>query len=199
MRRKTRTKVKKWTLISGISLSIILLIGLGIFAIIKLTHKEEISYDDGIVGKNYFSQIDINLENKKVRRDGQATSLTKEFDISEEAATLALSSEEELRNLFSNSVFEISKQDQIITLTNKYQTKKIIIQASEVKEKVEGEEITQIQEGLYIASFYSEKLTKAMYNYYKEQDYIKNVFYDEIIKTEEINEESQTMYRANTS
>ena len=64
MRRKTRTKVKKGIIISGITIGVILII-IGIIIAIKLHQQPEISYDDGITCKNYFKQITINLSNKK--------------------------------------------------------------------------------------------------------------------------------------
>ena len=194
MRRKTRIKVKRGFIIAGIIIGIILII-IGVILAIRLNKKEEISYDDGIVGKNYFTEITIDLESKKVKRDSIETSLEEEFEVSKETENLAFSGMQEMNNLLSNSVFDISINDQVFTIKNKYQTKNIIVEADDIKEKVEGEEIVKLQEGLYILSFYSEKLTKAMYNYYKEQDYVKNVFYDDIFINQPINDISQTMYR----
>ena len=68
LRRKTRTKVKKILKIAGIVVGIALLI-LGIFLIFRLNRKKEISYDDQIVCKNYFTKVTIDLEKKKVKRD----------------------------------------------------------------------------------------------------------------------------------
>lgn len=192
MRRKTRAKVKKALLISGIIVGIVII--MAAIILIVILHNREISYDDGLVGKNYFTEITIDFNTKEVKRDGIDTSLREEFDISEEQETLSFSSEEEMRNLLSNSVFEISTEGQVITIKNPYQTKKIIVEADEIKEQVPDQEITEITEGLYVLSFYSEKLTKAMYNYYKEQDYIQQVFLDEVFIDEPLNDISQTMY-----
>ena len=63
MRRKTRTKVKRGLIIAGIVIGIILLI-IGIILVIKLHKKPEISYDDGITGKNYFKEITIDISSK---------------------------------------------------------------------------------------------------------------------------------------
>lgn len=193
MRRKTRTKVKKALKISGIILGIILII-VAIVFIIKLNQKQEISYDDGIVGKNYFTEITIDLNTKEVKRDGIETTLQEEFGISEEQETLGFSSEEEMKKLLSNSVFDIAVDKQVFTIKNPFQTKTIIIEADEIKEQVQGAETIEIAEGLYVLSFYSEKLTKAMYNYYKEQEYIHQVFYDDVFMDEPLNDISQTMY-----
>ena len=80
---------------------------------------------------------------------------------------------DEMRKLLSNSVFDISENGQTFTIKNLYQTKSIIVKSKNVKETVDREEVTQISENLYVLSFYSEKLTKAMYNYYKDKDYIE--------------------------
>ncbi len=193
MRRKTRTKVKKYLKIVGIIIGVILLI-VGIFFAIKLSRRPEISYEDGIIGKNPFIEITIDLANKEVKRDNVDSSLRDEFNITEEQENLAYASVEEMQNLLSNSVFDISIDGQKFTIKNKYQTKKFIVEASEIKQKVEGEEITELSDSLYLLSFYSEKLTKAMYNYYQNQEYIKQIYNDEIFIDEPINDISQTVY-----
>jgi len=193
MRRKTRTKVKKGLIIAGITIGVILLI-IGIIIAIKLHQQPEISYDDGITCKNYFKQITINLSNKEVKRDNIETSLKEEFNLSDEEENLAFSSMDEMRKLLSNSVFDISENGQTFTIKNLYQTKSIIVKSKNVKETVDREEVTQISENLYVLSFYSEKLTKAMYNYYKDKDYIEKIYYDDVTINKQINDISQTMY-----
>ena len=193
MRRKTRTKVKKGLIIAGITIGVILLI-IGIIIAIKLHQQPEISYDDGITCKNYFKQITINLSNKEVKRDNKETSLKEEFNLSDEEENLAFSSMDEMRKLLSNSVFDISENGQTFTIKNLYQTKSIIVKSKNVKETVDREEVTQISENLYVLSFYSEKLTKAMYNYYKDKDYIEKIYYDDVTINKQINDISQTMY-----
>ena len=193
MRRKTRTKVKKGLIIAGITIGVILLI-IGIIIAIKLHKQPEISYDDGITCKNYFTQITINLSNKEVKRDNIETSLKEEFNLSDEEENLAFSSMDEMRKLLSNSVFDISENGQTFTIKNLYQTKSIIVKSKNVKETVDREEVIQISENLYVLSFYSEKLTKAMYNYYKEKDYIEKIYYDDVTINKQINDISQTMY-----
>ena len=193
MRRKTRTKVKKGLIISGITIGVILII-IGIIIAIKLHQQPEISYDDGITCKNYFTQITINLSNKEVKRDNIETSLKEEFNLSDEEENLAFTSMDEMRKLLSNSVFDISENGQTFTIKNLYQTKSIIVKSKNVKETVDREEVTQISENLYVLSFYSEKLTKAMYNYYKDKDYIEKIYYDDVTINKQINDISQTMY-----
>ena len=193
MRRKTRTKVKKGLIISGITIGVILLI-IGIIIAIKLHQQPEISYDDGVTCKNYFKQITINLSNKEVKRDNIETSLKEEFNLSNEEENLAFSSMDEMRKLLSNSVFDVSENGQTFTIKNLYQTKSIIVKSKNVKETVDREDVTQISENLYVLSFYSEKLTKAMYNYYKDKDYIEKIYYDDVTINKQINDISQTMY-----
>ena len=193
MRRKTRTKVKKGLIISGITIGVILLI-IGIIIAIKLHQQPEISYDDGITCKNYFTQITINLSNKEVKRDNIETSLKEEFNLSDDEENLAFSSMDEMRKLLSNSVFDVSENGQTFTIKNLYQTKSIIVKSKNVKETVDREDVTQISDNLYVLSFYSEKLTKAMYNYYKDKDYIEKIYYDDVTINKQINDISQTMY-----
>ena len=193
MRRKTRTKVKKGLIIAGITIGVILLI-IGIIIAIKLHQQPEISYDDGITCKNYFTQITINLSNKEVKRDNIETSLKEEFNLSDEEENIAFSSMDEMRKLLSNSVFDISENGQTFTIKNLYQTKSIIAKSKNIKETVEREDVIQISDDLYVLSFYSEKLTKAMYNYYKDKDYIEKIYYDDVTINKQINDISQTMY-----
>lgn len=193
MRRKTRTKVKKYLKIIGIIVGVILLI-VGIFFAIKLSRRPEISYEDGIVGKNPFIEITIDLENKEVKRDNFDSSLRDEFDITEEQENLAYTSVEEMQKLLSDSVFDISVDGQKFTIKNKYQTKKFIVEADEVKQIVDGEEITELSQGMYLLSFKTERLTKAMYSYYQNKEYIKQIYNDEIFIDEPINDISQTVY-----
>ena len=193
MRRKTRTKVKKGLLVSGIVVIIIFII-VAIVILIKLNKKPEISYDDVLVGKNYFSEITINMNTKEVKRDNTDSSLTEEFDISKEQENLYFSSKEEMENFLFSSSFDIKENNQIFTITNPYQTKSIIVEADEIKEQMENTETIEIADGLYVLRFYSEKLTKVMYNYYSGQDYVKKVFKDEMYIDEPINDISQTMY-----
>lgn len=79
-------------------------------------------------------------------------------------------------------------------MKNPFQTRKLIVEADSIDEVVKGEDIIELQNGLYILNFYSEKLTSAMYDYYKTKDYIKKIFYDEVFVDKPVSDESQTMY-----
>ena len=193
MRRKTRTKVQKWLTLAGIIIGIFLLI-IGTILLIKLSHGPKITYDDKIVCKNYFSEITIDFNNRKVKRDNKETSLIEEFGITKEQEELVFSSAEEMNILLSDSTFEITVENEIFKIRNPYQTKCFMLKTSELAEKAEGEEIYKLSDNLYLVSFYSEKLTKAMYNYYKSQPYIENIYLDEVFIDNPINDISQTMY-----
>lgn len=193
MRRKTRTKLQKGLKITGIIIGILLLI-LGIFLLIKLSERPKISYEDGIVCKNYFTEITIDLSSKKVKRDDIDTNLIDEFGITKEQEDLGFTSGEEMKNLLSNSVFEITQEGQTLKIKNPYQTKCFMIKADEIVEKADGEKILELSENLYMVSFYSEKLTKAMYNYYNGKPYIEKIYLDEVFINKTTNDISQTMY-----
>ena len=193
MRRKTRTKVQKGFKIAGIIICAVLLVA-GIIVLIKISKGPRKTYEDGIVCKNYFKEITIDLKTKKVKRDEKETSLVEEFEISKEQEELGFSSEEEMKKIFSNSVFELSLENQILKIKNPYQTKCFMVKSSEIAEKAEGEEITKLTENFYLLSFYSEKLTKAMYEYYINKPYIEKIYLDEVFINEPINDISQTMY-----
>ncbi len=75
MRRKTRTKVKKGLIISGILIGVILLI-IGIIIAIKLHQQPEISYDDGITCKKLL-QTNNNKPIKQRSKKRQYRNITK--------------------------------------------------------------------------------------------------------------------------
>ena len=174
MRRKTRKKINRVLLILAL-IFVIVILAVVIVVLVKLSKTPPVSYDDVLVGKNYFKEITIDLSKSEVKRDGKKTKLQKEFDISEEEENSLFTSEEQLMSFLSKSSFSVSKENGIIKIKNPYQTKCFIVEADEIKEKVDGEEINEVQDGLFILSFYSEKLTKAMFNYYQDKEYIKNI------------------------
>ena len=193
MKRKTRTKVKKILMIIAIIVGIIV-ISLGIYFIKKIGHKEEISYEDGIVCKNFFKEIIIDTSLKKVTRDGKDTTMVEEFAISKELEDTLFSNQEEMKKFLANSVFDVSFDNNTFKIQNLYQRKCIIVQAESIKDKIDGEEILEIYPNLFILNFNTEKLTKLMYNYYKDQTYVKKIYLDEIYLDNPINDISQTVY-----
>ena len=115
MRRKTRTKVQKVFKIAGIIVVVFFLI-IGTVLLIILSKGPKKSYEDGIVCKNYFEEININLETKKVKRDEIDTSLVEEFGITKEQEELAFTSEEEMKKMLANSVFDINQENQVFKI-----------------------------------------------------------------------------------
>lgn len=193
MKRKSRTKVKRTLMLIGVIIGIIIIGVVGYF--IKEVKKEkEISYEDGIICKNFFKVIEIDISNKKVTRDGKDSTMLEEFDISKELEDTIFSSQEEMNKFLSNSVFEISYSNNVFKIQNPYQRKCIIAKSEKIKDKIEGEEILEIYPNIYIINFSTEKLTKVMYNYYKDQSYIEKIYLDEIYVDEPIKDISQTVY-----
>lgn len=193
MRKKTRTKVKKYLKIIGIGLGVILLI-IGIIFLVKLTKIPQISYQDKLVCKNYFCEIAIDLNTKQVKRDNIQSSLVEEFGITGDKANSVFSSQEEMQKFLSDSVFDVSLENGVFKVKNKFQTKRFFVKAKEVKQKVTGQEITKLAEGVYLLSYNTEKLTKTMYEYYQKQNYVEKVIPDEVFIDKPINDISQTMY-----
>ena len=172
----------------------ILIIDLGIYYIKEKNKKEEISYEDGVVCKNFFKEIEIDISSKKVTRDGKETSMIEEFDVPQELENMLFSSGEEMKKYLSNSVFDITFDNNIFKIQNPYQRKCLLVKADNIKDKVENEKILEIYPHIYIINFDTEKLTKAMYNYYKDKPYIEKIYLDEVYLDEPINDISQTVY-----
>ena len=192
---------KKINIILIIALLILIVVTIVAIIIWQMTTKplkEEVSYDDKIICKNYFESIAINLDVKKVKRDGTDTTLKEEFGVSEEEENDILSSKEKLREFLTGSTFEISKQEgNVIYIKNDYQTKKIILKSE--SQKIEKNNsfnaisVRQMPSGLYILEYDTKKRAKAAEEYFSEQTGIK-VIKDEVVYLEEISDESQTMY-----
>ena len=192
MKYRSKSKLKIGLIISGIIAGIILIIT-AIVLIIKFNDKKtEISYEDVVAGKNYFVELKIDLNEKKVYRDGEETSLNVEFDISKDHEKILLNSSEELTNYLNQSSFNVSVDKNVYKINNPYQTKCFFIQSNEVPGKVEGQDIIKLSDDLFLLSFKSEKLTKAMYEIYK--DKYPKIFLDEVYINNRLNDISQTMY-----
>ena len=196
MKKMFEKNINKALIIAIIVLVIVTIIA-GIIWYVKVRQeKEEISYEDKIICKNYFDEIAINLDLKKVKRDGIDTTFQEEFGISKEDESYILSSKENLQNFFNDSTFEITREEKnIVYIRNLYQTKKIIVEKEEIDEKhsFDAISIKQMPSGLYILEYDSQKKAKAAVEYFKTHD-AKNVINDEIVKVTSINDESQTMY-----
>ena len=194
MRKFQRKKLKKILIISGIVILVIALI-VGIIIYINSKNKEEeILYEDTITANHYFTQITIDFANKEVLRDDIETSLQEEFNISEEQENLMLNSQEELLNYFSNNVFDVNIKENIVYITNKYQTKKIIMETDTIRDDFEAENVTNLENGMYILEYDTQKRTKAAYEYFEQCSWLKKVENDEVLLPMTINDESQTVY-----
>ena len=194
MRNSKKKKLNKILIIITISLVVIAIItGITLY-IVKKNKNEEVIYEDKIICNNYFNEIKIDLENKKVKRDSIDTTMQKEFDIDEGKENLILSSQEELNNFFAGSTFEVNVTDGIAHITNKYQTKRILIQADDIKENFEAQGMAKLQNGIIILQYDTQARTKAAYEYFQSLSEIGKIETDDVLHIENINDESQTVY-----
>lgn len=193
MRKYQRKKLNKILIIVAIIL-IVLSIIVGTILYINSKNKNEEIYEDKIVCNNYFKEIKVNLSQKKVRRDETNTNLQKEFNVTEEQESLILSSEQELLNFFSDTVFEIEVKDNIATITNKYQTKKILVEVETLNGEFSDATVTDLQDNMYLLEYDTQKRTKAAYEYLSNVEWIKKAQLDEVLYIDTINDESQTVY-----
>lgn len=194
MKNLKRKKLNKVLIIVTISLAVIAIVAGIIIYVVKKNKNEEVIYEDKIICNNYFNEIKIDLENKKVKRDSIDTTMQKEFDIDEEKENLILSSQEELNNFFAGSTFEVNITDGIAYITNKYQTKRILIQADDIKENFEAQGMAKLQNGIIILQYDTQARTKAAFDYFQTVSGIEKVETDDVLHIENINDESQTVY-----
>ena len=163
--------------------------------------NQEVSLEDKLNSRKYFESLAVNLDVKRVKRDGIDTSLIEMFGISKEDEENILSSRENLIDFFSGSTYEIYRQENnIIYIKNDYQTKKIIVYSPntkiENKNSFSAKSIIQMPSGLYILEYETKKKTRAAEDYFTSQDGVK-VMKDEVAYVTEISDESQTMYGEN--
>ena len=182
-----RKKINKILLIIAGILAIIAIIAVVLYMIVN-NGQEEIIYEDKIVGKNYFIEMTINLENKEVKRDEIETTLQEEFEIDEQQESLILSSQEEVKKFFLDSAFEVEFVGQIAHIKNSFQTKKIILEVEQMENKFNADEVIELQDNLYILKYDTQMRTKAAYEYFKNTDWVKNIQTDEIQYTAPIND-----------
>ena len=195
MNQYQRAKLNKILIITAGVLVVIAIIATIFYIVMRNERKtEKINYDDTVIGKNYFVDITIDTETKKVKRDQTDTTLQQEFGIDDSEVDLMLNSTEELTKFFQNSTVEVDMSDKKIHLKNPYQTKTLIVEADEVKDNFDAIDEITVQEGLYILKYDTQKRTKAAYQYLQTQEGIKNIEIDEISIISTINDESQTVY-----
>ena len=195
MNEYKRAKLNKVLIIIAIVLvviSIVLIVSYSMIA--KNRNKEKLNYDDSIIGKNYYVDITINTESKEIKRDGKETTLNEEFDIGELKEEELLNSTGDLINFFEDSTIEVEMQNKIIHLKNQYQTKTLLVEAEEIEDDFNAIDNQEVQEGLFVLKYDTEKRTRAAYQYLQTQPGINKVVIDEVTQIETINDESQTVY-----
>lgn len=195
MNEYKRAKLNKILIITAIVLvviSIVLIVSYSLIA--KSRNKEKLNYDDSIVGKNYYVDITIDTESKEIKRDGKETTLNEEFDIGDLKEEELLNSTGDLINFFEDSTIEVEMQNKIIHLKNLYQTKTLLVEAEEFEDDFNAIDNQEVQEGLFVLKYDTEKRTRAAYQYLQTQPGINKVVIDEVTQIETINDESQTVY-----
>ena len=196
MKKFKKLNLNQILIIVTIILIVIAIIAVSLFLFTK-DKEEEINYEDTITAKNYFSEITVDLGKRNVKIDNETTTLKEEFNISEEKEALILSSEEALREFFLDSTFDINVKGNVAYITNKYQTKKILVEVSELKGNFKDAKVDEIEDKIYVLTYDTQKRTKEAYEYLKNISWIKKVENDEVIKIQTINDESQTVYGNN--
>ncbi len=190
-----RAKLNKVLIIIAAVLVVIAILVVVTYGVISSKkNNKKIDYIDTVIGKNYYVEITIDTENKTVKRDKIDTTLQKEFGISDSLAESLLNSTGELIKYFENSTVEIEMQNKIIHLKNPYQTKTLIVEADTIQDNFDAIEETQVQEGMYILKYDSQKRTKGAYEYLSQLADIKKIEIDEVQIISTINDESQTVY-----
>ena len=189
-----RAKLNKILLIVVIVLVVIAIIAITFYVISNNKKQEKINYEDTIIGKNYFSEIIIDLESKNVKRDNKETTLQEEFGISEEHTDLILSSKEELQRYFENSTIDVEVGEKEAILRNKYQTKTLLVEATQIQDNFDAVDEIFVQDGIYVLKYDTQKRARAAYEYLQTEKGITKVEIDQVSLIQTINDESQTLY-----
>ncbi len=186
--------INKTLIVIAISLGIIAIVAITIFASIS-SKQDKINYEDKIIAKNLFEEITLDFNTKETNRDGIKGTFEDEFAVDETQEALIFSSQEEFKNFFLDTTYEIKIEDRVVHITNKYQTKKILLEAEELRGKFNNaEKVEELGENIYLLTFDSQKRTKEAYEYLQNIDWIKKIELDEVIKIKTIPDQSQTLY-----
>ena len=195
MNEYKRAKLNKILIIVAIVLIVIAIIMVVSYSMIRNKNKKkDLGYADSVINNNYYVDITIDTETKAIKRDNIETTLQKEFEISDAHAEALLNSTGDLINYFENSTIEVEMQNKIIHLKNPYQTKKLLVEADEIEDNFDAKKETEIQKGLYLLEYDTQKRTKEAYQYLKDMSWIKKVEVDEVSIVNTISDESQTVY-----
>lgn len=195
MNEYKRAKLNKILIIIAIVLVVISIIAIVLYSVLNSKRdKEKLNYNDYIIGNNYYVDIAIDTENKEIKRDGKETTLNEEFNIGESKEEELLNSTGDLINFFENSTIEVEMQNRVLHLKNPYQTKTLIVEADEIEDDFNAIDNQEIQEGIFVLKFDTEKRTRAAYQFLQSQPDINKVEIDEVYYINPINDESQTVY-----
>ena len=190
-----RAKLNKILIIVTAILVLLAIICIVAYSIVASKKQEnDLDFKDTIIGKNYYVDIIVDTETKKVKRDQFDSSLQEEFGISDSKAEQLLNSTGDLINYLENSTNEVEMQNKVIHIKNPFQTKTLIVEADEIEDNYDAIKETEIQDGLFILEYDTQKRTKKAYQYLQERPEIKKVEVDEVSIINTINDESQTVY-----
>ena len=190
-----RAKLNKILIIAAIILVLVAIICIVVYGIVAgKKQDDELDFRDIIIGKNYYVDITIDTETKKVKRDQIDTSLQEEFGISDQNAEELLNTTGNLINYFENSTNEVEMRNKVIHIKNPFQTKTLLVEADEIEDNFDAIKETEVQEGLYVLEYDTQKRTKKAYQYLQERPEIKKVQVDEVSIINTMNDESQTVY-----
>ena len=190
-----RAKLNKILIIVAIVLVLVAIICIVSYAIVVGNKKDiDLDFKDTIIGKNYYVDITIDTETKIVKRDQIDTSLQEEFGISDSEAEELLNTTGELINYFDNSTNQLEMQNKVIHITNPFQTKTLLVEADEIEDNFDAIKETEVQEGLFILEYDTQKRTKKAYEYLLQNPEIRKIEADEVSIISTINDESQTVY-----
>ena len=156
MRNLSRKQINT-ILIVIIVILLIITAGVGIALAVKSKENKEVVYEDKIVCKNYFEKITIDLSEKEVKRDTIETTLQEEFGISKEEEEQLLNSQDMLQNYFADTTFNVEIKDNVATITNLYQTKKIIVKSANLSDTFGAINVEKYENGLYVLEYDTRK------------------------------------------
>ena len=108
MNQYQRAKLNKILIIISIALGVIAIAATSFYIVLRnKRNKEKVNYEDTIIGKNYYIDIVIDTESKKVKRDEKDTTLQEEFGIDPSKAEIMLYSPNDVKSYFENSTVEV--------------------------------------------------------------------------------------------
>ncbi len=190
-----RAKLNKILIIVTAILVLLAIICIVAYSIVASKKKEnDLDFKDTIIGKNYYVDITVDTETKKVKRDQIDSSLQEEFGISDSKAEQLLNSTGDLINFLEDSTNEVEMHNKVIHIKNPFQTKTLLVEANVIEDNYDAIKETEVQEGLYILEYDTQKRTKKAFQYLQQRPEIKKVEVDEVSIINTINDESQTVY-----